>query len=381
MWVCVCMQGLLMVSWWQHHSILGAWGQRHPSQSDSDANAFSSGDQGPQPVQCCWLQTALAEERRLPLCQSGQDTQGNTGTGERKREGTRWGRPDWFKNKKNDKVNFVSHVSVRVWSPTLKSSAWERNRFLWMWWRWKVILYVYAHTHIHKIILVVSQKWNQSFAVVVLVLPESIIAFAWEPNGSKFAVLHGESPRISASFYHVKNNGKIELISEYSYTHSRSQTWGNSVASVCMSVVTHQSNLHWIWCCVFCRVFWQTAGQQHLLEPPRTIYGSSWTQEVSCTCMFLLESVKEKMTLLTPASNWFGDWLYYTNALFFLGLVLKYEWGPCLCGHVRLHHDEHCWALHGLWRGVGPNRSLCCHLCLLVEPQGILWHMSQQHTQ
>lgn len=43
---------------------------------------------------------------------------------------------------------------------------------------------------------------------------ESIIAFAWEPNGSKFAVLHGESPRISASFYYVKNNGKIELQSE-----------------------------------------------------------------------------------------------------------------------------------------------------------------------
>lgn len=47
-----------------------------------------------------------------------------------------------------------------------------------------------------------------------LALPESIIAFAWEPNGSKFAVLHGESPRISVSFYHVKNNGKIDLLSE-----------------------------------------------------------------------------------------------------------------------------------------------------------------------
>ena len=43
---------------------------------------------------------------------------------------------------------------------------------------------------------------------------ETIIAFAWEPNGSKFAVLHGEAPRISVSFYHVKSNGKIELISK-----------------------------------------------------------------------------------------------------------------------------------------------------------------------
>lgn len=47
-----------------------------------------------------------------------------------------------------------------------------------------------------------------------LSFPESIIAFAWEPNGSKFAVLHGESPRISVSFYHVKNNGKIDILSE-----------------------------------------------------------------------------------------------------------------------------------------------------------------------
>uniref|UniRef100_A0A7N8YIA2 Eukaryotic translation initiation factor 3 subunit B n=1 Tax=Mastacembelus armatus TaxID=205130 RepID=A0A7N8YIA2_9TELE len=48
-----------------------------------------------------------------------------------------------------------------------------------------------------------------------------IIAFAWEPNGSKFAVLHGESPRINASFYHVKNNGKIEptLICMYVHQH------------------------------------------------------------------------------------------------------------------------------------------------------------------
>lgn len=48
-----------------------------------------------------------------------------------------------------------------------------------------------------------------------LSVTEGIIAFAWEPNGSRFAVLHGESPRINASFYHVKSNGKIDLISEY----------------------------------------------------------------------------------------------------------------------------------------------------------------------
>ena len=52
------------------------------------------------------------------------------------------------------------------------------------------------------------------FIFFIYYISESIIAFAWEPNGSKFAVLHGESPRISVSFYHVKNNGKIEILSE-----------------------------------------------------------------------------------------------------------------------------------------------------------------------
>uniref|UniRef100_A0A674A6R4 Eukaryotic translation initiation factor 3 subunit B n=1 Tax=Salmo trutta TaxID=8032 RepID=A0A674A6R4_SALTR len=54
---------------------------------------------------------------------------------------------------------------------------------------------------------------------------ESIIAFAWEPNGSKFAVLHGESPRINASFYHVKNNGKIELIKMFDKQQANSIFW------------------------------------------------------------------------------------------------------------------------------------------------------------
>jgi uncharacterized protein with WD repeat len=54
-----------------------------------------------------------------------------------------------------------------------------------------------------------------------LSIAETIIAFAWEPNGSKFAVLHGEAPRISVSFYHVKDNGKIELVSKHIISFSR----------------------------------------------------------------------------------------------------------------------------------------------------------------
>lgn len=33
---------------------------------------------------------------------------------------------------------------------------------------------------------------------------EPIQAFAWEPVGSKFAVIHGESPNINVSFYEVR---------------------------------------------------------------------------------------------------------------------------------------------------------------------------------
>ncbi|XP_070581351.1 eukaryotic translation initiation factor 3 subunit B-like [Ptychodera flava] len=43
-------------------------------------------------------------------------------------------------------------------------------------------------------------------------IKDSILAFAWEPaGGCKFAVLHGESPRICVSFYNV-TKGKVELL-------------------------------------------------------------------------------------------------------------------------------------------------------------------------
>eukprot|EP00069_Balaena_mysticetus_P004155 bmy_17114T0 len=59
----------------------------------------------------------------------------------------------------------------------------------------------------------------------LLVCIKTIIAFAWEPNGSKFAVLHGEAPRISVSFYHVKNNGKIELIKMFDKQQANTIFW------------------------------------------------------------------------------------------------------------------------------------------------------------
>ncbi|XP_013774809.1 eukaryotic translation initiation factor 3 subunit B-like isoform X1 [Limulus polyphemus] len=38
-------------------------------------------------------------------------------------------------------------------------------------------------------------------------IKEYITAFAWEPVGSKFAVIHGETPHISVSFYGIKGGG------------------------------------------------------------------------------------------------------------------------------------------------------------------------------
>uniref|UniRef100_A0A8B9K8I3 Eukaryotic translation initiation factor 3 subunit B n=1 Tax=Astyanax mexicanus TaxID=7994 RepID=A0A8B9K8I3_ASTMX len=61
--------------------------------------------------------------------------------------------------------------------------------------------------------------------VDVVEMKEGIIAFAWEPNGSRFAVLHGESPRINASFYHVKSNGKIDLIKMFDKQQANSIFW------------------------------------------------------------------------------------------------------------------------------------------------------------
>lgn len=49
----------------------------------------------------------------------------------------------------------------------------------------------------------------------VLELPkktDKIIAFAWEPQGTRFAVVHGDGPRYNISFYSMKNDkGKSEV--------------------------------------------------------------------------------------------------------------------------------------------------------------------------
>jgi translation initiation factor 3 subunit B len=41
---------------------------------------------------------------------------------------------------------------------------------------------------------------------------ENILAFAWEPVGTKFAFIHGEAPKIGVSFYNIKKAGHVEHI-------------------------------------------------------------------------------------------------------------------------------------------------------------------------
>lgn len=40
--------------------------------------------------------------------------------------------------------------------------------------------------------------------VFVMQVKESVHAFSWEPVGSKFAVIHGESQSLNVSFYELK---------------------------------------------------------------------------------------------------------------------------------------------------------------------------------
>jgi translation initiation factor 3 subunit B len=46
-------------------------------------------------------------------------------------------------------------------------------------------------------------------------IKEQIQAFAWEPVGLKFAVIHGDTPNINVSFYGVKMGQSPSLLSKF----------------------------------------------------------------------------------------------------------------------------------------------------------------------
>lgn len=44
---------------------------------------------------------------------------------------------------------------------------------------------------------------------------EPVVAFAWEPVGSKFAIIHGDSPIYNVSFYGIKQGATVTLLSKF----------------------------------------------------------------------------------------------------------------------------------------------------------------------
>ncbi|KAK3091595.1 hypothetical protein FSP39_021018 [Pinctada imbricata] len=56
---------------------------------------------------------------------------------------------------------------------------------------------------------------------------ENVMAFAWEPTGTRFAYIHGESPRISVTFYQIKA-GKVELLKSLERRQANHLFWSPS---------------------------------------------------------------------------------------------------------------------------------------------------------
>jgi translation initiation factor 3 subunit B len=48
-------------------------------------------------------------------------------------------------------------------------------------------------------------------------IKEPIIAFAWEPVGNKFAIIHGEQNSLSTSFWGVKKGDTPSLLSMHDF--------------------------------------------------------------------------------------------------------------------------------------------------------------------
>jgi len=47
---------------------------------------------------------------------------------------------------------------------------------------------------------------ERDIPVEVLEIPETIVAFAWEPHGNRFGIIHGDAVKQSVSFYGLKRN-------------------------------------------------------------------------------------------------------------------------------------------------------------------------------
>ncbi|PWA21299.1 hypothetical protein CCH79_00018453, partial [Gambusia affinis] len=169
--------------------------------------------------------------------------------------------------------------------------------------------------------------------VDVVEMKESIIAFAWEPNGSKFAVLHGESPRINASFYHVKNNGKIELIKMFDKQQANS-------------------------------IFWSPQGQFMVLAGLRSMNGAlAFVDTSDCTMMNIAEHYMASDVEWDPTGRY---------------VVTSVSWwshkvGNTACWQTRGHVDNAYW----MWTFQGRllqkiNKDRFCQLLWRPRPPTVL---------
>lgn len=58
---------------------------------------------------------------------------------------------------------------------------------------------------------------QKNVPVDIIEIKEPIHSFAWEPVGSKFAVIHGESSNVKVAFYDVKSAQKENLMSTLNF--------------------------------------------------------------------------------------------------------------------------------------------------------------------
>ncbi len=57
---------------------------------------------------------------------------------------------------------------------------------------------------------------------------ENVHAFSWEPVGSKFAIIHGESQQLSVSFYGVKTGQTPTMLKKYERKSANHIFWSPS---------------------------------------------------------------------------------------------------------------------------------------------------------
>lgn len=85
---------------------------------------------------------------------------------------------------------------------------------------------------------------EKNVPVDIIEIKEPIHAFAWEPTGIKFAIIHGEAPNISVSFYGVKT--KIELLKTFEKTACNTLFWSPAGQFIVLADLRTNGNLEFV---------------------------------------------------------------------------------------------------------------------------------------